>query len=276
MKFFFILASPTGSMRKTAKSKCLEVLESSPKCNPETITSEVALIDGMALIQTLRNPANTFGKLSNQIYKSVLTVAQKFQCKRVDFVGDCYPTISIKGAEREKRAVDGCQVFSVVNANQKVPADWKKFLSVGKNKENLLSFLSVQWRSMKPADFADNLKLFIAESQNCFAIHKVKKDDVLIVQPVESLCCDHEEADTRLILHAQHAAQEGYVSAVVRTPDTDVIITLVGLEEQISSELYVETGNGNRQRLIDINQVATSMPLGSCQSIIGFHALTGK
>ena len=36
--------------------------------------------------------------------------------------------------------------------------------------------------------------------------------------------CTHEEADTRMILHAAHAVQEGYRKIVLRTVDIDVLL----------------------------------------------------
>jgi len=36
--------------------------------------------------------------------------------------------------------------------------------------------------------------------------------------------CDHEEADTRLFLHALHCAQSGYRKVLIRSVDTDVVV----------------------------------------------------
>ena len=262
-------------MRKTVKSKVMDMLEdSSDKSNPESITSEVLLIDAMAIIQALKNPSKTFGKLATQIFNTIMAIAAKFNSTRVDFIGDRYPDVSIKGAERKKRAVGDGPVFAIVSESQKVPSDWKKFLSVGKNKEHLLSFLSEQWRRIKPKDFPNDIKFLISESFNCFSVTKIESQ--ISIENVESLSCDHEEADTRLLLHAKHAADEGYTNAVIRTPDTDVVVMLVGLEDQIANHLFVETGTGNRWRIVDINEVASSLPPGASQALIGFHALTGK
>ena len=35
---------------------------------------------------------------------------------------------------------------------------------------------------------------------------------------------DHEEADTRMLLHATHASQSGMEKVMIRTVDTDVVI----------------------------------------------------
>ena len=158
-------------MRKTIKSKFLQILESNKDVHVENITSEVVLIDAMALIQTLKNPAATFGELSLQIFNIVLNVGRKFKSKRIDFVGDCYPDISIKGAEREKRSTEFGQVFAIINTNQRVPAEWKKYLSVGKNKESLLAFLSTEWRKIDPKYLKnDDLIIYVAESNQCISL----------------------------------------------------------------------------------------------------------
>lgn len=40
--------------------------------------------------------------------------------------------------------------------------------------------------------------------------------------------CDHEEADTRIVVHVRHALERGAESVLVRTVDTDVVVILVG------------------------------------------------
>ena len=38
------------------------------------------------------------------------------------------------------------------------------------------------------------------------------------------LSCTHEEADTRMVLHAKHAVDNNFEAVVINTPDTDVFI----------------------------------------------------
>ena len=40
--------------------------------------------------------------------------------------------------------------------------------------------------------------------------------------------CDHEEADTRLLIHLQDAIQNNCINCLVRTVDTDVMVILIG------------------------------------------------
>ena len=41
--------------------------------------------------------------------------------------------------------------------------------------------------------------------------------------------CNHVVADTQIVFHIQHALEQGAKSVHVRTLDTDVIVILVGL-----------------------------------------------
>ena len=45
----------------------------------------------------------------------------------------------------------------------------------------------------------------------------------VVAENVAELTTDHEEADTRLILHANHAASN-YKDIAIRSPDTDVLV----------------------------------------------------
>jgi hypothetical protein len=103
----------------------------------EHVPSNNALIlDGMALIQMMKHIPDTFEKLVEIILARILSSNSK--STRVDFVCDTYPNISIKNMERSNRADGGSTLVRILGADQKVPWQFKKFLSVGKNKESLI------------------------------------------------------------------------------------------------------------------------------------------
>ena len=61
-------------------------------------------------------------------------------------------------------------------------------------------------------------------------------------ETVPSLKSDHEEADTRLLLHARNAVQDG-VRIIIQSPDTDVLILCNSLFQEIGcEELWFRTG----------------------------------
>jgi len=47
---------------------------------------------------------------------------------------------------------------------------------------------------------------------------------------------NQEAADTRMLLHASHAAQHGHHSILIRTVDTDVVVLSVSLAQELQSE----------------------------------------
>ena len=48
--------------------------------------------------------------------------------------------------------------------------------------------------------------------------------DVSTVSP-----CDHEEADTRILLHVAAAVEEGHNAVTIRTVDSDVVVIATSL-----------------------------------------------
>ena len=48
--------------------------------------------------------------------------------------------------------------------------------------------------------------------------------------------CAHEEVDTRMILHAADAVQEGHRKIVLRTVDTDVLVLAISLAGRLQEQ----------------------------------------
>ena len=58
--------------------------------------------------------------------------------------------------------------------------------------------------------------------------------------------CSHEEADTRLLLHAADAVQKGYRKLCLRTVDTDVVVLAIAMFHQINpDELWLAFGTAS-------------------------------
>ena len=67
--------------------------------------------------------------------------------------------------------------------------------------------------------------------------------------------CNHEEADTRIMVHMQHALEQGAETVLVRTADTDVVVILVGMffdlvTIQPSSDLWIAFGVGGKLQTV--------------------------
>ena len=66
---------------------------------------------------------------------------------------------------------------------------------------------------------------------------------------VPELKCSHEEADTRMILHARHI--QGPV--LIHADDTDVLVLLLS-GSNVLGDVYMKTGRGSKSRIIQIKR----------------------
>lgn len=74
------------------------------------------------------------------------------------------------------------------------------------------------------------------------------------------LHCTHEEANTRLLLHAVGAARRGYTKVMVRTVDMDVVVIAVAKFQYISlSELWIEFGVGKHLKYLPVHDISHSI-----------------
>ena len=101
----------------------------------------------------------------------------------------------------------------------------------------------------------------------------------MVSMKVQSLCSTQEEADTKIILHCQHAAEDQQLKGcdiVVRSPDTDVFILLIHYKERIGNvRVMFDTGIGDKRRMIDIGDVIAAQDKDFAKYIIGLHSMTG-
>ena len=87
---------------------------------------------------------------------------------------------------------------------------------------------------------------------------------------------DHEEADTRMLLHVAHASQSGMEKVMIRTVDTDVVIIALSAFTSLNlSELWISFGTGNNHRLLPIHLIFHTVGAVKCSGLPFFHAFTG-
>ncbi|KAL2104338.1 hypothetical protein ACEWY4_001206 [Coilia grayii] len=268
------LAYFDGSIMKTNKAKLLHFLEGAahPPATVDSIPRGSTWVwDGMALVQTMK-PQPTFGMFADSILRMMVSVATATSSKVVHFVPDTYRTVSIKNAERDRRAVKGRQVLKIYAEDQKIPKQWSQFLACGENKDNLLEFFYTRW--CKSAGYLmEDLTIIVGHGGECHALEKITHKG-LEITPIHNLCTTQEEADTRLFLHCKHAAD--YSShIVVSSPDTDVFILALALSQEIGAHLYFHTGTGLQTRTIEVQRIHQELGSAVCDALIGLHCFTG-
>lgn len=154
-----------------------------------------------------------------------------------------------------------------------IPKEWAKYITNPQNKINLCDYLTSTMCSLGKQQLADGKKLVIGGGY---------KDGEIAVsvshgasEIIEPLACSHEEADTRMLLHAKHAS--GTRSRVIKqSPDTDVLVLCATHFEGIGcEELWFRTGVRDRLRYVPVHRLSQKLGQKLCKCLPAFHALTG-
>ena len=239
---------------------CLGLEEVQSTC---TLAVDAKLLDGAAVIQMLnRGTAQTFQQYSDLVFLPYIS-NQLTTARRVDIVWDVYIPDSLKGSTREKR---GKGVRRRVAPSTQIPKNWKDFLRVDENKTELFKFLSQQAIHL-PID--EGKVIYGTDGSN---VHTTMANVVLTnLSP-----CLHEEADTRLLLHAADTVMKGHRKLCVRTVDTDVVVIAIAMFNEINpDELWLAFGVGSNFRYIPVHEVVSGMDPRNCAILPVLHAFTG-
>ena len=89
--------------------------------------------------------------------------------------------------------------------------------------------------------------------------------------------CTHEEANTWLLLHANHAALRGHLEILIWTVDTDVVILVVSVAATLGPEyeLWIAFGTRKHFRYLAAHKMAIALEMKKAKALPLFHALTG-
>ena len=272
------LAKSDGSLAKCNKSLMLHEHERTIQMPSQNALSQAmptcCIVDGMAVIQMYKySGAKTFGD-----YAAIMTTAfMRFfhisGCKRVDIVFDNYTNArgSIKSCERERRGSARGVRQNILSHQTQITLRWEKFIAEPDNKTTLKNFLTLYWKENMPGLLSEGQQLVIAGG--LIDASKVILLQTNRCQQISSLFCNHEEADTRLVLHAAAASKGGFQRIVVSSPDTDVLILLVHFAMDIGGELWLRLPKGGR--LYPAHSIARALGIPLCKVLPPFHATTG-
>jgi len=163
------------------------------------------ILDGAAIVHFLPIVgAATVTDYVENIFIPYLSM-QLQNTNTLDVVWDTYIPDSPKESNREKR---GKSMHRKVSAQASIPGKWMDFLCDVKNKTELFAFLTDHISKFM---FPPNIQVYVTSGQS-----------VLQRGSSNSMPnCNHEEADTRIIVHVQHALQQGLQTIDIRTVDTE-------------------------------------------------------
>ena len=142
-------------------------------------------------------------------------------------------------------------------------------MSSNTNRAELAKFLCEHWSSQYVAcvpsrkmfllseGFVDREKAVIMRGSSC--------------ELCEPLSCNHDEVDTRFILHANDAKQISE-RIVIWFPDTDVSVLGIQHYKKIKRELWLLTGVKDKSRFFPLQEIAIYLGTKRCDILPVCHA----
>jgi len=227
------LSTPDGLLRKTDKASLASLLQKNVQVCEEVPENSATVIDGMSLVQRLKGDQLTFGDVA----MTVLSMAMKegVSCNRIDVVFDTYKELSIKNSERQLRGEEsGHQLVNITSTQ--IVRQWGNFLTRVSNKTTLITFIIKEWRKEACRQKLEGKLLYANAGDTCYRITMEGSEEV------PTLKSQQEEGDGRLLLHASHAANEGFDSVLICSEDTDVFIMSLAFSNEIGACLFMKSG----------------------------------
>ena len=145
-----------------------------------------------------------------------------------------------------------------------LPSNWKTFLHCSENKKELLPFLS-----KKTVYELNDYKIVVAAHDgNVISNQSLYLDDIMP--------CNIEEADERMLLHVNNAANQ-FSKQLIKTVDSDVIVISVTVFDRLEGvdQLWIEFGRGETLQYIPVHEIIKGLSIDGSRAISFFHALSG-
>lgn len=278
-----------GKMRKTKKADFASKLEENGSVHldlpnrslPSQKGTDTYLIDGMAMIQGLNESYfQTFNDVGKIVLKRLIRILNKrdMDVTSVNLVFDRYDKeLSIKSLERDRRGTTDTGTVILIQGNRNVP-NYRSFLKSATNKASLAAFISDYISSHGGELLPAEKFITLAGGFKDGEIVKVLGEDG--VSEVDDLSCTHEEADTRLVLHAVNLSSQ-HSRIFVKCDDTDVLVILLYYWSRgmLSTEVFMHCGHSGqdttRERYIPIHEIARKLGPSVCNILPAVHALSG-
>ena len=213
------------------KSDLLHCLEQPDQPEPPSAYC-CKVFDGAVIVHCLPViGTSTFDGYANEVFIPYLEKQLK-TAKRLDLVWDSYIPDSLKESTRVKR---GTGVRRKVSGQTKLPGNWMDFLRDPINKKELFAFLTSK---VKEFHWPHGKEIFVTSGET-------------VSSSIGMGNCNHEEADTRIVVHILHALEQGAKTVLVRTVDTHVVVILVGkfydlLKTQPLTDIWMAFGMGKK------------------------------
>ena len=101
-----------------------------------------------------------------------------------------------------------------------------------------------------------NLDQFFRRGNHSYIYSKPLLEDLTLL-----VLCNHEEANSRLLLHTSHAATHGHHRILIRTVDNNIDVLAVSMAHalQLGDELWLAFGIGKSFRYFAAHEIAAGL-----------------
>ena len=261
--------SKHGVLRSGQKSDLLSCLE--VDCPSDFDEADAKLINGAHVVHFLRPDASIKSFRDYADKKVILYVERQLaNTKRVDVIWDQrYLPDSLKATTRQRRGA-GIRQRIRHDGNGKFPRNWNSYLQNGSNKVELFHYLSV---AIAETVFCEGKVVMSTLGEDVLGSPVLGADES--EYPLKP--CNHEEFDTRVMLHAANAVSHGYKRILIIANDTDIIVLGISFFSDIGADkLWVSFGIANKLRNIPIHDICSTMSSATAKALPAFHALIGS
>ncbi len=229
---------------------------------PETDERTCVVVDGMAAtVQSLGKPsgASPFGDLADSFCDRVFCHLKGSQTRLV-VVFDDYRKTSIKGQNRVHRTTKRRKIRRIIDGRDvPLPSVWLSFISMEENKVNLIHLLRDQLL-LKAHNLPAHHEVVVSGGDEFHAASSTGRN-------VEHLNSTHEEADTKIVLHAADANAQNFHRVVVCARDTDILLLL--LYHDTAQEVWMSSGTAKAKQFIPREYCAFKLRARSCHQYSG-------
>ena len=256
------VATPEGTLRQSDKASLRNFLITDSDASTEiTPKNCISLVDGLAAIRTLKPKLTCKPWIESLVH--FITPPRDCAPIGIGLISDTYPEKSAKGGTRSKRGESGPKVqIDSVHQHMLQGNKWQDFLHNGENKEELVRVIdeylpTVEGRRLLTIP----LVLTSGEKTSLVGDEGIR----------ELFNCNHEEADTRLVLHASLEN----TNIIVVSKDTDVLVLMIWAYEkcQISPRKWYM--KYDHMKYADIGEICSFLGTKISFVLPSFHAITG-
>ena len=160
---------------------------------------------------------------------------------------------SIKKSTRSKQVGKRRPVPRVITGpDVPLPQSWENVLTMSENKTGLARFLSENLQT-RADSLPDRYELVIGAGYHDMLKTTSKRREL------PHLSANHEETDTRIILHALDATREGYDIIVVKCQDTDVLVLMIYHLGHLNIEVWMMSWASKKTKLYPVHLIHQTM-----------------